>query len=265
MTEFRPSSLIACLILVLPSTGCGVFRAHRPMTVQVIDGETRQPLPNAKVSISYPNMLDFTAPHPSSRTTDSRGLAKLRIGEYRSILLHAEEEGYNQAERSNVTAEYVKGLPRRSDGRVNRVIELWADPRPTIELVVPNEYRGPVKIVFERGDGKSYQMGQRRFEFPVEPNGHVLVRGPGFLDVEPFHVDIEARHADGTPIPRQSSNYSEVALRWVHCGTWNNLNTQLYIIGTETEGEVLRQSVHRRVKYNVWQNDHEAYGRLFEE
>src|SRR5882672_3795779 len=99
----RPAGIVGCLVLLLALTGCGVFRAHRPMTVQVVDGETRQPLSNVKIGVSYPNMLDFTAPRPTSRTTDERGVATLRIGVYHCVSLSAERDGYRQADRHDVT------------------------------------------------------------------------------------------------------------------------------------------------------------------
>src|SRR6476469_8905047 len=47
-----PAGLAYCL-LAAASVGCGAFRTYRPMTVQVIDGETRQPLSGAKVTVAY--------------------------------------------------------------------------------------------------------------------------------------------------------------------------------------------------------------------
>ena len=263
MPRFRLIVAIGCTILSVPTTGCGLFRAHRPLTVQVIDGDTRQPLPKATVSLCYLNMLDFTAPRPCSRMTDSRGMATLRIGEFHTIIFGAELNGYRAPDHSYFNSEFVMGLPRRSTGRIDMILEMWAEPKATIEFVVPNGYRGPVKVVFEQDDS-TFERGLRQFSFPVQPDGRAVVRGPSLLDPHRYSPRIEVRYADGIRIPSEG-HFEDNAFRWVQNGTWNGRNTQLFNIGRLTDREVLWQSVHTRSGHNVWGEDREAYNRLFDE
>lgn len=258
---FRPQ-LLAGIAAAILAAGCGVFRPHHTVSVQVIDGETRRPIPDAKVGVYYPNMLDFTAPLPAESRTDAQGFAKVRVGEYHSIHIYALFDGYLWPDGVRLNEQSLKELARRT--QPNLTIEMWADPQPTAELVVPNGYRGAVKVICERDDSAPIPHGKRHFTFPVEPNGRVIIRGPGLLTSRDG-PEFTARYVDGTAIPTHSSRYSEVALRWLASRTWRDRNTQLFCIGTETEGEVIRQSVHERIDYNTWRDDHEAYDRLFSE
>ena len=134
------------------------------MTIKVIDAETRQPLPGTKVDIAYPNMLDFTAPKPVSGETNSEGVVTLVVGEYDNTLLSAEHQDYSQVDRDRLEPGFVTALPKKPSGLgVYYVVELWAKPAPTVEFVIPPDYRGPIKARFEQADPENFSARQRLF------------------------------------------------------------------------------------------------------
>ena len=256
-----PVFLVYFSLIAAASVGCGLTRATRPMTVQVVDAETRQPLPGARVSICYPNMLDFTAPSAVAASTDDQGSVCLRAAAYGTITVDADRDGYRQIERTDVvTAAFVAGLPRKPSGRADCTLELWAAPRPAVTLVVPTGYHGPVKVVFETDE--SARPGQRAFTYHVGPEGRVVVRGPRFLGHS--WEDIVARYADGTPVPQPSSESpGTTAFRWVDSRDLNGSSTCLYSIGTEADKRALWESVHQHDGQISWLADNKAYARLF--
>ena len=265
MSGYRLAGALACCVLTTALAGCGVFRTHRPVTIQVIDGETRQPLSDAKLSVYYPNMLDFTAPLPTSGVTDEQGLVTLRIGDYHSIELRGELADHYQLSPHRISRESVVGLPRKPMRQISHTVELWKLPAPKIEVIVPDGYRGPVKVVYETAPPETYEPGRREFTFRSDRSGRVTVVGPAYLDG--FLSVVSARYESGAVIPLPSANRpEEVAFRWVH---GNSLPvgrpSDLFIVGTEAEDKALWRQVHRQIGYNTWQNDREAYARVFAE
>ncbi len=145
---------VLLLILALAASancGCGVFRERRAMTIQVIDGDTHVPVRGATVNVRYPNMLDFTAPRPTEATTDRNGVAVLHVADYQMHWIHADHPNYRISDDFRLGATEFQSLPKRGDGRIQRTLIAYSEntARPTVELVVPQGYRGPVKIRYE--------------------------------------------------------------------------------------------------------------------
>lgn len=243
-------------VLVQANCGCGVFRERRPMTVQVLDGDTREPVGGATVRVSYPNMLDFTAPRPTEATTDRNGLATLRVADYRWHWVRADHSDYRVSDDFRLDATEFRELPKRGDGRVKHTFLAYSNstPRPTVELVVPNGYRGPVKIRYETEEQPT--AGRRSFKFQVSPTGHVTIRGPRLVAERP-KPDFAVAYEDGTAISSHGSQDrpGQDAFRWVHCGT----DSDLYVIGTEADDAGLHARVHDRLGENHWGTNRKKY------
>ena len=259
MSGYRLPVALVCCTITVALAGCGLFRTYRPLTVQVIDGETRQPLAGAEVSVSYPNMLDFTAPIPRSGKTDETGTVAIPVAEYHSTQLSGALAGYYQLHPYRVSTESVTREPMR---QISPIIELWKSPAPKIEVIVPDGYRGPVKVVYETTPPETYELGRRMFTFRADRSGCVTVSGPAFLNG--FLTDVTARHESGGVIPSPSaSRPEEVAFRWVDCDQLpDGHQSQLFVVGTEADGKALWERVNRQLDYNTWTPDHEAYARL---
>lgn len=245
------------ILAAVAANGCGFFRPHRPATLQVLDAETRLPISGAKISVRYPNMMDFSAPLPSRRTTDATGVANLKLTKYHMLDVSVEAEGYVSLLPSS---SFVQGL--YESGNALHTVAMWKGPRPKIELLVPDGYRGPVKVVCATGLPDDYALGQRLFQYRVDSNGRVVVRTPQFVDAST--LEMTARYHGGAAIPSSTAGHSDIAFRRVDSGRGVNADTLLYIIGTETEEEILRQSVNTRLGPYHWTPNREAYERLFE-
>lgn len=251
--------LLGFIVLAQANSGCGVFRERRAMTVQVLDGDTREPVGGATVCVSYPNMLDFTAPQPTEMTTDGNGLATLRVADYHGHSVRAAHSNYRVSDDFQQNATEFRELPKRGDGRVKHTFLAYSNstPRPTVELVVPNGYRGPVKIRYETEEQPT--AGRRSFKFPVSPTGHVTIRGPRLLTERP-KPDFAVAYEDGTVIASYGRPGQD-AFRWVHCGT----DSDLYVIGTEADDVELHARVHDRLGENHWGTNRKKYEAVMSE
>src|SRR5581483_8644278 len=76
-----------------------------------------------------------------------------------------------------------KSLPGGIGGNKNPAapdvsFELFAEPRPTVELVVPNLYRGLIEVKMQIQDDAPAVPGQRAFRVVVSPKGEAELTGP---------------------------------------------------------------------------------------
>src|SRR5580704_490058 len=142
----------ACLILVLAfAPGCQVFHPYRPVPVLVRDAETKEPIPGAEVRITYPFTDPELAPWDSVGRSADDGIARLRAAPYGTGILMEVTAPGRLSEHKDLSADAVGAIEpagwfESTDRRpASQVIELYAEPRPTVELVVPAGYRGLVR------------------------------------------------------------------------------------------------------------------------
>jgi hypothetical protein len=209
----RNRRLARCLIypvLLLGTVpGCQAFHAYRPVTVQARDAETKKPIPGAEIRLSYPLVQPTEGPWQSVGTTGSDGTTQLRVAPYGEvgILLEATVPGY-MTEQKNYPIEAVKAIEPISFFKpagqrpVSFVVEMYAEPFPSVDLVLPDGYRGTVKVGVKIREDAPCAPGQRLFSYPVPPSGIVQITGPPLLR-RVFTPDFGARFADGTVLNRQ--------------------------------------------------------------
>jgi hypothetical protein len=113
---------------------------------------------------------------------------------------------------------------------VNVVVEAYAGPAPSVELVVPAGYRGPLKVEVLARDDAPAAPGQRCFRCVVPPSGVAQVVGPPLLK-RVLGPDIRASYADGTPLPQSPKGAAEVGLWLVK---WEGSNYS-FLVGTRDE------------------------------
>ena len=75
-------SPIFLLVLFAFASGCQVLYRYRPVPVLVCDAETKKPIADADVHLSYPLSRDSRAPFNSSERTGPDGVAHLRAVPY---------------------------------------------------------------------------------------------------------------------------------------------------------------------------------------
>jgi hypothetical protein len=230
----------ALLLMTVP--GCQAFHAYRPVTVLAMDAETKKPITGAEIRISYPLAQPSTAPWESVGTTSSDGTVKLKAAPYgdAGILVDAIFPGY-MTEQKNYPVEAVKAIPvfnlfGGSQHAPSFVVEMYAEPFPAVELVLPTGYRGTLKVAVKIQDDAPCKPGQRLFSYAVPQSGVLQLTGPPLLR-RVYSPDFGARYADGTPLSRQPKD-DEI-------GFWCLKTEEGYdhfFVGTRAEYEALRRA-----------------------
>jgi hypothetical protein len=242
-SRFAALRLLVPLVLLSELAGCQSLRGTRPVTVLVRDAETKAPISQANVRISYPLSHALCTPANSAGTTAGDGTARLTASpvEDALIVLEAGAPGYlfewKELPPSAVEAiERVHFFEDIGSRPPSFVVELYAEPRPSIELVVPVGYKGVIKAeLLAQGDGVPAD-GQRKFAMNIDAAGAASLTGPSILR----HIessDFVGRFADGTPLPRNPPSPA-VGLWWWkrddHC--------ECFFVGTDAEFTALRKT-----------------------
>jgi hypothetical protein len=242
MLNHRFAGCLLCLVLLLGLIpGCQVFHADQTLAVLVRDAETKKPIPTAEVYLCQRLKGDEVAPCRSPAClTQADGIARLRAelaGEF-GLQVQAVAEGY-LPEKVNVPAEALKTrVAAASSAKGKRrspdvVVEVYAEPVFSVELVLPPGYHGLVKAEIQIQDNLPLPPGQRCFCFPVSPSGDVVVRGPSLLR-RVAAADYRARYANG-PLLGTTMDAEKIGFRWLR-GTDNQ---HYFVVGTQLDYEAL--------------------------
>lgn len=237
----RTRCLLLLVCLLTGASGCQVLYRYRPIAVLVRNAETKQPIADAEVHLSYPLSRDSLAPFDSLQRTGSDGIAHLRAapyGEY-GARVEASAAGY-LPEQQSMSKEMIQRIapahPFESvEQRVPEfVVEMYAEPRFTVELIVPTGYRGLIKAEVQVQDNVAPPSGQRCFRYEVV-NGSVQVKGPSVLRrISP--PEFRARYADGTPLTDETTVF-KVGFRWLR----GQGQQHYYVVGTKSEYDMQRR------------------------
>jgi hypothetical protein len=233
------------LYLALPmgtAPGCQAFHVYRPVSVLVRDAETKQPVPGAQVRITYPLTRPSVAPYDSAEATGGDGIAHLRAAPFgeAGLRVDASANGY-LPEVLNVPVQAIEEIePAPLIGTdhprpVNFVLEMCAGPSPTVELVLPNGFRGLVRADIQVHDEVPCPPGQRCFRYQVDPSGYVLVSGPAMLR-RVYTPDYRARFADGTPLAREGG-VLDVVFRPIKA----DIDVQYFVVGNQKDFDEVRR------------------------
>jgi hypothetical protein len=228
------------VLLLAAAAGCLDLHPYRPVAVLVQDAETKKPIAGAEVRVCYPISRASLSPCESTGLAEDNGIAQVRMAPAEGgATLEATARGY-LTEILNVPEEAVRKLEpahlfEDTDRRPARfVLELYAGPHPTVELVLPTSFRGLVKAEVEIQEDAPLPPGQRCFRFSANPVGssvEVRVVGPPLLRrVNP--TDYRACYADGTVLSPKAGP-EEVGFRPLKCAR----NIQLFVVGTQSEYE----------------------------
>ncbi len=226
---------IPCLLgaTLLFMASCQSFQRFRPVDVLVRDAETKQPIPGANVRIWYPLTDGVYRTPESTGRTGADGVVRLQAATSgcEGMMVAGTAQGY-LSEELDVPVTLIQTQP------ASVVVELLAEPRPMVELVVPTEFRGLVKIEVQ-ADAPPVP-GQRVYQYEVPESGVVRVQGPPVLQ-RLMVGDYRARLADGTPLP-QKVGVVDLGLRWLKCEGVN----QYFVVGTQSEFDRVRRVMGRQ-------------------
>jgi hypothetical protein len=182
----RNRRLARCFILLLAfAPGCQAFHRYRPVSIEAMDAETKKPIPGVEVKVSYPLETSMSAPWESKETTGTDGIARLKAAPYgrAGIMVEVSAKGY-MSEQKFLSIQEVQAIePAHWFEDVTRrpasfVMEMFADPRPTIELIAPIGYRGQIKVKVQIQADPPSVVGQRLFRYTVPASGDFVVTGP---------------------------------------------------------------------------------------
>ena len=117
---------------------------------------------------------------------------------------------------------------------------MYAEPRPTVELIVPNGYRGVIKAEVQVQEETPGPPHQRSFSYAVPASGIVQVPGPPlFGHLAP--ADFCRRYADGTALSRDAKE-PEPGFWWL---TYDG-QYQHFLVGMRSEFDALRHDYDKK-------------------
>jgi hypothetical protein len=218
------------------AAGCHVFERDRAVTVAVVDAETKAPISGAAVRLTAPAAHDDRV---VNGTTGADGVARLKAHPPGGValVLDASASGYLPEDKI-VPAAAVKAQPAGDAQPAHFTVEVYAGPRPAVELVIPPGYRGVVKATAEVRDNVQFPPGQRAFRFEVPPSGEVAFTAPAVFR-HGSGPEYTAKYADGTELSKSAKD-AEVGFRWLT----REGDTQLFVVGTRADYEERRKALH---------------------
>jgi hypothetical protein len=226
-------------------SGCQSLYDYKPVPVLVRNAETQKPIPGADVHISHPLARSSFSPYDSSGKTGIDGIARLQAACFadQALLLEARGPGYmtyvhdiaDDTIRQIKSRGWFEAAERRPPAII---VEMYAEPRFFVELVVPTGYRGLVKAAIEFKDDVPCRAGQRGFDFEVASTGEVQVLGPSLLRRYP--PIFQARYADGSRL-NEEMDMLKVGFRWLK----HEDDGEYFVVGTQADYDHLRRELVR--------------------
>jgi len=223
-------TVLICVVFCAILQGCARF--GRTVPIAVFDGDTGEPVSGATVSVSYDNMvygLDLFPPHDDEKTTGADGVAKVKVCRTDTILdamafasrgatIGVTAPGY--LTYGGYPRDYVPPTfqRRKVNGKDVYAVPIYKLPAPQIEIVLPNDYRGPVRITRKFPNRwLQDEPGKRVFEITASAQGDVNIDASPLLyriNDWNFRERFEGgppgtfrfRYASGREIPRTSAS-----------------------------------------------------------
>jgi hypothetical protein len=214
--------------LLVTASGCQTTHPPPPIDVQVRDAETKAAIGGAQVRVWHSGDHAVV----STGATGPDGLARVSAPPAidTPLLYEATANGYLARQSERPTEQTPTGV----------ILELFAGPRPTVELVVPDGYRGVVKATIRVQDDLPFKPGQRLFSYPVPASGVVAVVLPPLFG-RGITPDIRARYANGTPLPRDAQAF-EMGCHWLKADAEKEY---VLAIGTQWEADEIRRAMKK--------------------
>jgi hypothetical protein len=235
--------VIGCVLLFGFVAGCVSFHRYRPVGVLVRDAETKQPIASATVRVSYSMGPSPMAPSGPPGQTGADGLVRLPAALFGDgLTLEATAAGYQSENRDvSLTAiERIEPPPlfgKAKERPADFVVEMYAQPAFSVELILPIAYRGLVKVEVQARDDVPLPAGQRCFRYEVSPAGEVQVRGPAVIR-RVFPPSFRARYENGEELPGEMS-VTKLGFRWLK----QEGGKQYFVVGTENEYDGYRRDL----------------------
>jgi hypothetical protein len=223
-------TVLTCLLFCAIVQGCARFGKTIP--IAVFDGDIGEPVSGATVSVTYDNMvygLDLFPPHDDEEKTGADGVAKVKVCRTDTILdamAFASRGatigvsapgylGYGGYPRDYVPPTFQR---RKVNGKDGYAVPIYKLPAPQIVIVLPDNYRGPVRITRKFPNRwVQDEPGKRVFEFTASAQGEVNIdASPLLYRINDWNFrerfqggpagTFRFRYASGREIPRTSAS-----------------------------------------------------------
>ena len=244
-------------------TGCQTFYLQHPVVVLVRDAETKQPIPTASAQIIC---LRTTASRPlddSAEKADPTGIARLSTepnGQGYPHRIEAIAKGYMLGSMpvSDAQIEEIKTVGWFDDAKQRSpefVVELYAEPKFSIEMVLAPGFRGVIKAEVKIQEDMTFPAGQRKFSYNVEPDGFVRVVGPRVALQRVALGNYVARDSVGSLITA-TADPAQVGLRCFK----HDKQFQYFFVGTQDDWDRYRRNLPEEEKVYTNQSSGRSSG-----
>jgi len=184
-------AMVAFLAACVNLGGCVAIYTHDTVHTSVRDAETDVPIANATVQvISLRTYWCINPPSDVTVQTDNNGAASPRVANWDNQEWDVAADGYLPDQRC-IFDDHAR---QRIDFRLVR------GPKPHVTIIVPDGYRGLVKIDWHHVPTEPPEgIGTREFTYRMSPTGHVRINVTPVLNVVNDY-EIEMAYENGKPI-----------------------------------------------------------------
>jgi hypothetical protein len=211
--------------------GCKTTKPEPNIAVHIRDAETKAPINGALAKVT--DIRDPVSTRNKMATAGGDGIAQVHaLSEGGEGFLEVSASSYLTETQEIHDGATTKGLQQ------NIEIELFAGPRPTIELVIPAGFKGLIKAEFNVSAEATGSPGLRTFRYQVGADGHAELAGPPVLRCA-TPLSFVAIAPDGTPLPKEMG-ITDTALRWVKTTD----TTDYFVYGSQADCNDARKNLN---------------------
>ena len=135
--------------IVLSLQGCIAFYKTEEVQLRVVDAATDAPIPGARVHVRHHSMFVINPPPSGDAATDSNGRATVRcVPNWVVVSWEVRAPGYLAPGRYGFREVSGRQVPTLVDSIHDGVwvIPLHREPAPTLTVIVPRGYTGPLAL-----------------------------------------------------------------------------------------------------------------------
>jgi hypothetical protein len=234
---------LGLVLLLISTVGCQAMYRYRSVAIEAVDAETGRPIAGAEIAVTYPLTPATTTPTPSEAPTGADGIAYVRAAPCgdSGVKVTASASNYLPGEKY-LSVQSLEEIPAaglfetKEPRKPVLVVEMYAGPTPTVELVLPNNYRGLVRADIHFSAETAGVPGQRHFTYEVGDTGLVQMWGPHLLS-RVLPAAFHARYADGTVLSIGAQG-NEVGFWWLS----HEEGYDYFLVGTRSQYDASRAS-----------------------
>lgn len=113
----NPVRAVVVILLVMSSQGCIALYSKRPVLIETMVAETRQPIPRVPIGVDYSYVMVLNAPDDVEGVTDQNGEVTLELADFSNgtITLHVNQARVRLTKDMVRKGAYVKCRYNRSN------------------------------------------------------------------------------------------------------------------------------------------------------